>query len=64
VTGKKTISLSQNVLHANSEIAEKNRAALDAVGIVALNLMASPGAGKPRWSRERFRDSWAGCGSG
>jgi hydrogenase nickel incorporation protein HypB len=46
VTVKKTITLSQNVLHANSEIAGKNRAELDAAGIVALNLMASPGAGK------------------
>jgi len=42
----KTIQVSQNVLHANRGIAENNRAALDAAGIVAVNLMASPGAGK------------------
>jgi hydrogenase nickel incorporation protein HypB len=42
----KTIQVSENVLSANLEIAARNRAALDAAGIVALNLMASPGAGK------------------
>ena len=42
----KTIQVSENVLHANWEIARQNRARLDATGIVALNLMASPGAGK------------------
>lgn len=42
----KTIQVSENVLHANREIARHNRARLDAAGIVALNLMASPGAGK------------------
>jgi len=42
----KTIQVSQNVLSANREIAEENRARLDAAGVVALNLMASPGAGK------------------
>lgn len=42
----KTIHISENVLRANSEVAQQNRAKLDAAGIVALNLMASPGAGK------------------
>src|SRR5271166_5211614 len=42
----KTIQVSQNVLNANREIADRNLAALDASGIVAVNLMASPGAGK------------------
>jgi len=42
----KTIQVSQNVLSANREIAENNRAKLDTAGVVALNLMASPGAGK------------------
>jgi hydrogenase accessory protein HypB len=42
----KTIQVSANVMSANLEIAEGNRAVLDAAGIVALNLMASPGAGK------------------
>ena len=42
----KTIQVAQNVLKANREIAEHNRATLDAAGILAVNLMASPGAGK------------------
>jgi len=42
----KTIQVSQNVLSANREIAENNLARLNAAGVVALNLMASPGAGK------------------
>jgi len=42
----KTIQVSQNVLSANREIAEHNRAKLNAAGVVTLNLMASPGAGK------------------
>jgi hydrogenase nickel incorporation protein HypB len=42
----KTIQVSQNALSANEEIAESNRARLDDFGIVAVNLMASPGAGK------------------
>jgi len=42
----KTIQVSQNVLSANRGIAERNRATLNTAGVVALNLMASPGAGK------------------
>ena len=42
----KTIQVSENVLRANSEIAQHNRARLADAGIVSLNLMASPGAGK------------------
>ena len=42
----KTIQVAQNALHANREIALQNRAALDSAGVVAVNLMASPGAGK------------------
>jgi hydrogenase nickel incorporation protein HypB len=42
----KTIQVAQKELTANRDIAEQNRAALDAAGVVALNLMASPGAGK------------------
>ena len=42
----RTIQVAQNVLSANREIAAQNQAKLDAAGIVALNLMASPGAGK------------------
>jgi hydrogenase nickel incorporation protein HypB len=42
----KTIQVAQNALDANREIAVQNRAALDSAGVVAVNLMASPGAGK------------------
>ena len=42
----KTIEISQSALSVNGEIAERNRAKLNDAGVVALNLMASPGAGK------------------
>jgi hydrogenase nickel incorporation protein HypB len=42
----KTIQVAQNALNANREIAVQNRAAFDCAGVVAVNLMASPGAGK------------------
>jgi hydrogenase nickel incorporation protein HypB len=40
------IDVSQRILSANDAVAAENRAALEQAGIVALNLMASPGAGK------------------
>lgn len=40
------ISLVENILSANDQIAQKNRAAFDAAGVFAVNIMASPGAGK------------------
>ena len=42
----KTIQVSRSAFSANRETAEQNRAILDAAGVAALNLMASPGAGK------------------
>ena len=42
----KTIQIAQSALSVNGEIAERNRAKLNDAGVVALNLMASPGAGK------------------
>ena len=36
----------ENILGANETLAGENRARLDAAAVVALNLMASPGAGK------------------
>jgi len=36
----------ENILSANDQLAEENRSRLDAAGIYAINLMASPGAGK------------------
>ena len=40
------IHVTQAILGANDEVAADNRAALDAAGVFAVNLMASPGAGK------------------
>ena len=40
------IPIVENILSANDRIAEDNRARLDAAGVFAVNLMASPGAGK------------------
>jgi hydrogenase nickel incorporation protein HypB len=40
------ISVIENILSANDRLAAENRALLDAAGLFALNLMASPGAGK------------------
>jgi hydrogenase nickel incorporation protein HypB len=40
------IRVVQNVMSANDEIAAQNRDMLDSFGILTLNVMASPGAGK------------------
>ena len=40
------IQIVENILSANDELAARNRAAFDRAGVLALNLMASPGAGK------------------
>lgn len=40
------ISVRKRILSANDEVAAENRARLDEQGIVAVNIMASPGAGK------------------
>jgi hydrogenase nickel incorporation protein HypB len=40
------IPVVENILSANDELAARNRAAFDRAGVLALNLMASPGAGK------------------
>lgn len=40
------VSVVANVLSANDRLAEANRAQLDAAGLFAINLLASPGAGK------------------
>ena len=36
----------ENILSANDRLADENRTRLDAAGLFAINLMASPGAGK------------------
>jgi len=43
---KDRIQVVEKILSANDRIAEDNRARLDAAGVLALNFMASPGAGK------------------
>jgi len=40
------IPIVENILSANDRLAEENRARLDSAGVFAINLMASPGAGK------------------
>lgn len=40
------IPIVERILSANDRLAEENRSRLDAAGVFALNLMASPGAGK------------------
>jgi hydrogenase nickel incorporation protein HypB len=40
------ISVIENILSTNDRLAQDNRARLDQAGVFAINLMASPGAGK------------------
>ena len=40
------IPVVENILNANDRLAEENRARLDSAGVFAVNIMASPGAGK------------------
>ncbi len=40
------ISVVENILSANDRIAQRNREMLDQLGVYAINIMASPGAGK------------------
>ncbi len=42
----KRIPIVENILNANEQLAQQNRARLDAAGVFAINIMASPGAGK------------------
>lgn len=42
----KRIQVVEKILSANDRLAEENRRRLDSAGVFALNLMASPGAGK------------------
>ncbi len=42
----KNIQVVEKILSANDRLAEENRLIFDAAGVCALNLMASPGAGK------------------
>ena len=42
----KHIPVVENILSANDQLADQNRKLLDAAGVYAINIMASPGAGK------------------
>jgi hydrogenase nickel incorporation protein HypB len=41
-----TIPVVENIMNANEQLAAQNRTRLDEAGIFAINIMASPGAGK------------------
>jgi hydrogenase nickel incorporation protein HypB len=43
---KQRVAVVENIMSMNDSLAQENRARLDAAGVYALNLMASPGAGK------------------
>ena len=43
---RKRVEVVENILSANEQLAEENLARFDSAGVFALNLMASPGAGK------------------
>jgi hydrogenase nickel incorporation protein HypB len=43
---RKNITVIENIMMANEELAAQNRAQFDHSGVFAINLMASPGAGK------------------
>ncbi len=40
------VTVLKNILSANEQMAQKNKQLLDSHGVIALNIMASPGAGK------------------
>jgi hydrogenase nickel incorporation protein HypB len=42
----KIISVVENIMNANDQLAARNRARLDEAGVFSINIMASPGAGK------------------
>lgn len=43
---EKNVPIVERLLNANDQLAAQNRARLDAAGVFAVNVMASPGAGK------------------
>jgi hydrogenase nickel incorporation protein HypB len=53
---KKRVAVVENILSANDRLAEENQARLDAAGVVGLNLMASPGAGKTSLIEHTIRE--------
>lgn len=51
----KSVTIVENILSANDQIAASNRAVLDDMGIFSLNIMASPGAGKTSLIEQTIR---------
>lgn len=49
------IKVIKDILSANNQIAQQNRELLDSQGVLAINLMASPGAGKTSLIMETVR---------
>ncbi|MEZ4519315.1 MAG: GTP-binding protein [Chloroflexota bacterium] len=41
-----TVEIVEDILGANDSLAEQNRSLLDEAGVLGVNIMASPGAGK------------------
>jgi hydrogenase nickel incorporation protein HypB len=49
------VQIVENILDANDQLAAQNRSLLDQAGVFAINLMASPGAGKTSLILETIR---------
>lgn len=52
---KTKVTIVENILDANDQLAAQNRSYLDQAGVFAINLMASPGAGKTSLIIETIR---------
>ncbi|UCD97583.1 MAG: hydrogenase nickel incorporation protein HypB [Chloroflexota bacterium] len=52
---KQRLPVVENILSANDQLAEENRSHLDAANLYAINLMASPGAGKTSLIEETIK---------
>jgi hydrogenase nickel incorporation protein HypB len=51
----KTIPVIENIMNANDQLAEQNRSQLNKAGVFAINMMASPGAGKTTLIEQTLR---------
>jgi hydrogenase nickel incorporation protein HypB len=49
------VTVVENILNANDQVAALNRARLDSHGVLSINLMASPGAGKTSFILQTIR---------
>ena len=46
MSNTKTVAIVEDILGANDSLAAQNRAQLETAGVLGVNIMASPGAGK------------------